>query len=76
MKTIAAAALICLIIALVLPLSLAPGAWDGAEPEEGAPAAGADADTEFTVLSGGEVERVNMADYLPGVVASEMPALF
>ena len=76
MKTIAAAALICLIIALVLPLSLAPGAWDGAEPEEDAPAAGADADTEFTVLSGGEAERVNMADYLPGVVAAEMPALF
>ena len=76
MKTIAAAALICLIIALVLPLSLAPGAGDGAEPEEGAPAAGADADTEFTVLSGWEAERVNMADYLPGVVAAEMPALF
>ena len=72
MKTIVAAALVCLVIALALPLLLAPGA----APEEPSAAPGADAETVFTVLMDGEVHTVDMASYLPGVVAAEMPALF
>ena len=72
MKTIVAAALVCLAIALALPLLLAPGA----APEEPSATPGADAETVFTVLMDGEVHTVDMASYLPGVVAAEMPALF
>ena len=72
MKTIVAAALVCLVIALALPLLLAPGA----APEEPSATPGADAETVFTVLMDGEVHTVDMASYLPGVVAAEMPALF
>lgn len=75
MKTIAAAALICLIIALALPLVLAPSGGGEASPAATEPPA-ADAATEFTVLTDGEVRTVTMADWLPGVVAGEMPALF
>lgn len=35
-----------------------------------------DSDTHFTVLFDDEVKCVNMADYLPHVVAAEMPATF
>ena len=72
MKTIVAAALVCLAIALALPLLLAPGA----APEGPSATPGADAETVFTVLMDGEVHTVDMASYLPGVVAAEMPALF
>ena len=74
MKTIAAAALICLLVALALPLLLAPSGQQEASPSPAGPSA--DAETEFTVLTGGEVLTVTMADWLPGVVAGEMPALF
>ena len=78
MRAIFAAALICLALALALPLLLAPG---GA-PEPGGSAApeplsaGRDADMSFTALSGGESVETSMADWLPGVVAGEMPASF
>lgn len=36
----------------------------------------ADGDIVFSVLTDGSLETVNMADYLPGVLAGEMPALF
>ena len=35
-----------------------------------------DAETVITVLTDGEVRETTMADYLPGVVAAEMPASF
>jgi len=36
----------------------------------------ADADIVFSVQTDSGIETVNMADYLPGVLAGEMPALF
>ena len=42
----------------------------------GAPAPKTDAETVITVLTDGEPREVTMADYLPGVVAAEMPASF
>ena len=80
MRTITAAALLCLVIALALPLLLysAPGQDGGpSEASSTAPApGGSDSELSFTVLSGGEVLTVTMADWLPGVVAGEMPASF
>lgn len=76
MRTIIAAALLCLAIALALPL-LAFSGPQAQEPGAGSSAApGADRDLSFTVLSDGEVLRVAMSDWLPGVVAGEMPASF
>lgn len=81
MRTIIICALVCLVIALALPLLLSPGAGRvtaetaSPAPETEAPAL-ADADYTFTVLTNGEVVTVTMADWLPGVVAAEMPALF
>ena len=46
-------------------------------PESAADAfSGFDALTGVTLLRGGEVETLSMAEYLPGVVAGEMPASF
>ena len=48
-----------------------------AAPESAADAfSGFDALTGVTLLRGGEVETLSMAEYLPGVVAGEMPASF
>ena len=48
-----------------------------AAPESAADAfPGFDALTGVTLLRGGEVETLSMAEYLPGVVAGEMPASF
>ena len=48
-----------------------------AAPESTADAfSGFDALTGVTLLRGGEVETLSMAEYLPGVVAGEMPASF
>lgn len=35
-----------------------------------------DANTEITLLTGGEVKKLKLDEYLQGVVAAEMPALF
>lgn len=43
-------------------------------PESAAPSR--DADTTLTVLQGGETRAVSMTEWLPGVVAAEMPASF
>ena len=40
------------------------------------PAPEGDADTMIPVLADGEIAEISMADYLPGVVAAEMPASF
>lgn len=48
-----------------------------AAPESAADVfSGFDALTGVTLLRGGEVETLSMAEYLPGVVAGEMPASF
>lgn len=69
------AALLALIIALALPLALADREA-APTPSPGATPAPADAETSFSVKTGGEVISVSMADWLPGVVAGEMPASF
>ncbi len=78
MRTIVAAALLCLAIALMLPLLFAGGGQaapaPSAEPESAA--GGLDSELSFTVLTANGVETVTMSDWLPGVVAGEMPALF
>ncbi len=78
MRTIVAAALLCLVIALMLPLLFAGGGQaepaPSAEPESAA--GGLDSELSFTVLTADGVETVTMSDWLPGVVAGEMPALF
>lgn len=78
MRTIVAAALLCLVIALMLPLLFAGGGQaapeTSAEPESAA--GGLDSELSFTVLTADGVETVTMSDWLPGVVAGEMPALF
>ena len=76
MRTITAAALLCLILALALPLVISAHS----EPEEDPPAsgdvAGMDSELSFSVLTDGSIETVTMSDWLPGVVAGEMPASF
>lgn len=78
MRTIVVAALLCLVIALMLPLLFAGGGQAApeasAEPESAA--GGLDSELSFTVLTADGVETVTMSDWLPGVVAGEMPALF
>lgn len=82
MKSVLAVSLIALIIALALPLLFAPRPAAAPAPSESAaptgdPTLGAlDAETAFTVLEGGKVKTVTMAEWLPGVLAGEMPALF
>ena len=78
MRTIVAAALLCLAIALMLPLLFAGGgqAAPEASAESESAAGGLDSELSFTVLTADGVETVTMSDWLPGVVAGEMPALF
>ncbi len=83
MKSVLLISLVALLIALALPLLLAPRT--AAPPVTAAPASpsappdsapAADGEITFTVLSGGQVRTVTMAEWLPGVLAGEMPALF
>lgn len=77
MRTIVAAALLCLITALLLPLLFSGGGQAAPESDDAANAPGElDSELSFTVLTNGQVETVTMADWLPGVVAGEMPASF
>lgn len=81
MKLTVILALTALVIALSLPLILA----ETSSPQQTEPTAvstaGPTAATEddgfsFTVLSDGEVTAVTLAEWLPGVIAGEMPVLF
>ncbi len=63
-----------LFIVMLLPTIMIRTA-DTPQPES-TPTVSADNEIRFTVLSGDTVETVTMADYLPGVLAGEMPALF
>ena len=66
------------LLALLIPTALFSGVDNPAESplpaEETAPLL--DRDIRFTVLRDGTVETCTMADYLPGVLAGEMPASF
>lgn len=77
-------AVLALVVALALPLALAEsGPTSETEPPVESPAetasaavGSADGEFSFTVLTGGEVRTVSMADWLPGVVSAEVPAVF
>lgn len=74
MRTIVAAALLCVMLALLLPLLFSGGGQAEPEAEREAEGAGElDSELAFTVLTEGEVKTVTMSDWLPGVVAGEMP---
>ena len=78
MRTIVAAALLCLVIALMLPLLFAGGGQAApeasAEPESAA--GGRDSDRRCPARPAYGAETVTMTAGLPGWVAGEMPALF
>ena len=78
MRGTLALGLACLALALAIPLLLAPPSAQepGASASPDAHYAGADEDISFTALSGGEAVETTMAEWLPGVVAGEMPASF
>lgn len=46
------------------------------EPEKPVPLQGADAAVRLTVWTSGELQETTLGDYLPGVLAGEMPAAF
>lgn len=62
---------LAVLAAVFLSLTLFP-----APAPEPTPSPTPDGDMVFTVQADGSLETVTMADYLPGVLAGEMPALF
>jgi len=89
MKRCILVSVLSLLFALTLPLAapfLAPGMAAAAVPSSPAPEAGeagaetallrSDADAVLTLLHNGEVLTLSLADYLPGVLAGEMPLAF
>lgn len=81
LRTVSAVGLLCLAAALAIALLLASPAPEGAAAGETPGTgtyeyAGADEDIRFTASSGGELVETNMAEWLPGAVAGEMPAGF
>lgn len=76
MRTITAAALLCLILALALPLVISAHSAPEEDPPASGDVAGMDSELSFSVLTDGSIETVTMSDWLPGVVAGEMPASF
>lgn len=79
-KPVIIVSLAALLLALALPLSLTaarapetPAVTATAAPEGEALL---DEDLVFTALTDGETRSVTMADWLPGVLAAEMPASF
>ena len=77
MRAVFALAILSLALALAIPLLLPAAPADAAaEPSPEVSDYGADADISFSALSDGEVIETTMADWLPGVVAGEMPASF
>ena len=71
-----AAGLACLALALAAALLPVRRAEGEAETPGREGYYGADADISFAALSGGELVQTTMAEWLPGVVAAEMPASF
>lgn len=87
MKRVITASILLLILALSIPLLFMNGGKDSdAEAESAEPSTESSAEPElvavndaqfsFTALIDGEVHEVTIADYLPGVLAGEMPAAF
>lgn len=87
MKRCILLSIVCFLYAVLLPAALFQDARRQAPPESApAPGSGAeraaatpartDGDISFSFLDNGTVRTVTMAEYLPGVVAGEMPAAF
>lgn len=81
MKAVIIVSVAALIIALAMPLIMT-ASRALPEPETTPTAtqepqkAMKDDDITFTVLTGGSVKTASLSDWLPGVIAGEMPALF
>jgi stage II sporulation protein D len=89
MKRMCIASILLLLIALLMPLlfvsadgekRVTPPRESDAPQESDAPeylsGLSSDGELSFTALVNGEVREFTMSDYLPGVLAGEMPALF
>ncbi len=79
MRAVFVTALLCLALVLGISLLLAAPATEAPVETPDVDTytyEGKDADISFTALSGGELVETTMEEWLPGVVAGEMPASF
>ncbi|MFR3350903.1 MAG: SpoIID/LytB domain-containing protein [Oscillospiraceae bacterium] len=82
MRKVFLLSLLLVVLSLVIPLlvvTLSPAPEPAAQPVPSVTASAAvapDSETAITALSGGALVETTMADWLPGVVAAEMPASF
>ena len=82
MRKVFLLSLLLVVLSLVIPLlvvTLSPAPEPAAQPVPSVTASSAvapDSETAITALSGGALVETTMADWLPGVVAAEMPASF
>lgn len=72
MKRLILLSILAVLFAVLLPMHALSAPSPTAEP----PKASADRDILLTVQTDGGIETVSLQDYLPGVLAGEMPALF
>ena len=82
MRKVFLLSLLLVVLSLVIPwlvVTLSPAEKPAAQPLPSVTASAAvapDSETAITALSGGALVETTMADWLPGVVAAEMPASF
>ena len=82
MRKVFLLSLLLVVLSLVIPwlvVTLSPAEEPAAQPLPSVTASAAvapDSETAITALSGGALVETTMADWLPGVVAAEMPASF
>ena len=82
MRKVFLLSLLLVVLSLVIPwlvVTLGPAQEPAAQPIPSVTASAAvapDSETAITALSGGALVETTMADWLPGVVAAEMPASF
>ena len=82
MRKVFLLSLLLVVLSLVIPwlvVTLSPAQEPAVQPIPSVTASAAvapDSETAITALSGGELVETTMADWLPGVVAAEMPASF
>ena len=81
MRKVFLLSLLLVVLSLVIPwlvVTLGPAPEPAVQPIPSMTASAAvapDSETAITALSGGELVETTMADWLPGVVAAEMPAV-
>ena len=82
MRKVFLLSLLLVVLSLVIPwlvVTLSPAQEPAVQPIPSVTASAAvapDSETAITALSGGALVETTMADWLPGVVAAEMPASF